>query len=168
MNLNLKESIIFSISRNCSHPLPIKLVKARFQHSLARALYVYFSFVLRVFNRRSEVYKFWVVLLKTPDAGCSYFHDSLLNLFVIFVLFKPPHFCDQNTLLKLFQICKQLEFIMTFRHFVHLLSGTIRIPYRLGIYGLLNRTSSRMVWVTTASGLAQEFRILLPPKLSKN
>ena len=35
-------------------------------------------------------------------------------------------------------------------------------PYRIDIYGLLNRTSSRIVRVAAANGLAQEFRILLP------
>ena len=36
--------------------------------------------------------------------------------------------------------------------------------YRLDIYELLNRTSSRIVRVAAASGLAQEFRIILPTK----
>ena len=39
------------------------------------------------------------------------------------------------------------------------------IPYRLDIYELLNRTSSRIVRVAAASRLAQEFRIVLPPKV---
>ena len=39
------------------------------------------------------------------------------------------------------------------------------IPYRLDIFELLNRTSSRIVRVATASGGAQEFRIVLPPKV---
>ena len=33
------------------------------------------------------------------------------------------------------------------------------------IYELLNRMSSRIVQVAAASGLAQEFRIVLPPKV---
>ena len=36
------------------------------------------------------------------------------------------------------------------------------IPYRLDIYEPLNRTSSRIVRVTAASGLALECRIVLP------
>ena len=41
-----------------------------------------------------------------------------------------------------------------------------KIPYRLEIYELLNRTSSRIiVRVAAASGLAQEFQIVLPPKV---
>ena len=35
------------------------------------------------------------------------------------------------------------------------------IPYRIDIYKLLNRTSSRIVRVAAASGLAQGFRIVL-------
>ena len=42
----------------------------------------------------------------------------------------------------------------------------IRIPHRLDIYELLNRTSSRIVRVAAASGLAQEFRIVLQPKVN--
>ena len=41
-----------------------------------------------------------------------------------------------------------------------------RIPYRLDIYELLNRTSSRIVRVAAACGLGQEFRIVLPPKVN--
>ena len=43
---------------------------------------------------------------------------------------------------------------------------TTYIPYRLNIYEPLNRTSSRIVQVAAASGVAQEFRIVhvLPSK----
>ena len=41
----------------------------------------------------------------------------------------------------------------------------MQIPYRLDIYELLNRTSSRIVRVAAASGVAQEFRIVLSPKV---
>ena len=40
-----------------------------------------------------------------------------------------------------------------------------QLPYRLDIYELLNRTSSRIVRVAAASGLAREFWILLPPNV---
>ena len=40
-----------------------------------------------------------------------------------------------------------------------------KIPYRLDIYELLNRTSSEIVRVAAASGLAQGFRIVLSPKV---
>ena len=41
-----------------------------------------------------------------------------------------------------------------------------KIPYRLDIYELLNRTSSRIVRVAAASGLAHEFRIVvISPKV---
>ena len=38
------------------------------------------------------------------------------------------------------------------------------LPYRRAIYELLNRMSSRIVQVVAASGLAQEFWIVLPAK----
>ena len=41
----------------------------------------------------------------------------------------------------------------------------IYIQYRLDIYDLLNRTSSRIVRVAAASGLAQEFWKVLPTKV---
>ena len=39
------------------------------------------------------------------------------------------------------------------------------VPYRLDIYELLNRTSSRIVQKVAASRLAREFLIVLPPKV---
>ena len=41
-------------------------------------------------------------------------------------------------------------------------------PLCLVIYELLNRTSSRIIRVTAASGLAREFLIVLPPKVKIN
>ena len=41
----------------------------------------------------------------------------------------------------------------------------MKIPYRLDIYQLLNRTCSRILRVAAASGVSQEFRIVLPPKV---
>ena len=41
-----------------------------------------------------------------------------------------------------------------------------KLPYKLDIYELLNRTSSRIVRVAAASVVAQEFRIVLPPKVT--
>ena len=43
-----------------------------------------------------------------------------------------------------------------------------KVPYRLDIYELLNRKSSRIVRVAAASGVAQEFRIVLPPKIKNS
>ena len=40
-----------------------------------------------------------------------------------------------------------------------------RIEYRLDIYELLNRTSSRIIRVAAASGVVQEFRIVISPKV---
>ena len=45
---------------------------------------------------------------------------------------------------------------------------SINLPYRLDIYELLKRTSSRIVPVAIASRLAQEFRIVLSPKVKIN
>ena len=42
---------------------------------------------------------------------------------------------------------------------------TIRIHYGLDIFELWNRTSSRIVRVVASSGLSQEFRKVLPPKV---
>ena len=39
------------------------------------------------------------------------------------------------------------------------------VPYRLDIYELFNRTSSRIVLVAAANGLAQELCIVLPTKV---
>ena len=41
----------------------------------------------------------------------------------------------------------------------------MNLPYRLDVYELLNRTSSWIVRVAAASGLAREFWIVLPPKV---
>ena len=51
---------------------------------------------------------------------------------------------------------------------LYFFKGTLllkRLPYRIDIYELLNRTSSRIVRVESASELAQEFWIELPPKV---
>ena len=39
------------------------------------------------------------------------------------------------------------------------------IPYRLNIYELLKRMSSRIAWVAAVTGVAQEFWMVLPPKV---
>ena len=44
-------------------------------------------------------------------------------------------------------------------------NAIICLPYWLDIYELLKGTSSRIVRVAAASGLAQGFRIILPPKV---
>ena len=46
-----------------------------------------------------------------------------------------------------------------------LISRREGLPYRLDIYKLLNIKSSRTVQVAAATGLAQEFRIVLPAKV---
>ena len=46
-----------------------------------------------------------------------------------------------------------------------LLNGIMEIPHRLDLYELLYRTSSRIVRVVAASGLSQEFQIVLPTEV---
>ena len=70
--------------------------------------------------------------------------------------------CGVNVLLlKLFQV----RILQSINIEQKLKACRLTVPYRRDVYEPLNRTSSRIVRVAASSGVAQQFRIELPPKV---